>query len=206
MATMFDYIDWRGDLTFTQDSPNAVDSLIFSTLSYIRYGAALETAMHHAITLQEAAESFFGREKPEEYVRVEKDLDLLRKAALSTRFGQTKLVRYQDTLIPEQETQFAALTFYWMTAVLSWHSGVRIIPWLAGKKILTCPSSRPFLRNGLQRSMSGRLLQSIPCHYGSAVIPKAVMWRFLQQREVHQCCRNGFWKFTTMMVPGLQNI
>ena len=111
MATMFDYIDWRGDLTFTQDSPNAVDSLIFSTLSYIRYGAALETAMHHAITLQEAAESFFGREKPEEYVRVEKDLDLLRKAALSTRFGQTKLVRYQDTLIPEQETQFAALTF-----------------------------------------------------------------------------------------------
>ena len=38
MGNMFDYIRWRGDLTFTQDPVNAVDALIFSALSYISYG------------------------------------------------------------------------------------------------------------------------------------------------------------------------
>ena len=36
MADMFDYLKWRGDLTFSQDPPNEVDALIFSGLSYIR--------------------------------------------------------------------------------------------------------------------------------------------------------------------------
>ena len=43
MATMIDYLQWRGDLTFTQDPPNCVDALIFSTLSYIRYGGVVES-------------------------------------------------------------------------------------------------------------------------------------------------------------------
>ena len=111
MATMFDYLQWRGDLTFAQDPPNAVDALIFSTLSYIRYGGFVEDTPHQPVRLRDAAEAFFAQENPEEFIRVEKDLELLQKAALSSRFGQTMLVRYQDTLIPEQETQFAALTF-----------------------------------------------------------------------------------------------
>ena len=28
MANIFDYLKWRGDLTFTQDPPNAVDALV----------------------------------------------------------------------------------------------------------------------------------------------------------------------------------
>ena len=28
MATVFDYITWRGDLSFAQDPPNAVDALV----------------------------------------------------------------------------------------------------------------------------------------------------------------------------------
>ena len=111
MATMFDYIQWRGDLTFVQDPLNAVDALIFSTLSYIRYGGAVEHSPDQPMRLRDAAEAFFAQENPEEFIRVEKDLALLEKAAVSRRFGQTMLVRYQDTLIPEQETQFAAVTF-----------------------------------------------------------------------------------------------
>lgn len=111
MATMFDYIQWRGDLTFAQDPPNAVDALIFSALSYIRYGGGVEAQPLQPVMLRAAAESFFARENPEAYVRVEKDLDLLQKAALSTRFGDTKIAMYRDTLIPEQDTQFAAMTF-----------------------------------------------------------------------------------------------
>jgi len=111
MATMFDYLKWRGDLTFAQDPPNGVDALIFSTLSYIHYGGLVESHPEIPVCLRDAAEYFFTRENPEQYVRVEKDLDLLHQAAMSTRFGQTKIVLYRDTLIPEQETQFAAMTF-----------------------------------------------------------------------------------------------
>ena len=111
MATMFDYIQWRGDLTFTQDPPNAVDALIFSALSYIHYADVVADRPETPVKLRDAAEYFFGLEAPESRVRVERDLDLLQKAALSTRFGQTKLACCRDALIPEQETQFAAVTF-----------------------------------------------------------------------------------------------
>lgn len=111
MATMFDYIQWRGDLTFSQDPPNCVDALIFSTLSYIHYGGLVEEHPSQPVSLRDAAEYFFAQEEPEQRVRVEKDADLLQKAALSTRFGQTRIVLYRDMLIPEQETQFAAMTF-----------------------------------------------------------------------------------------------
>ena len=37
MSNILDYIQWRGDLSFAQDPPNAIDSLIFSYLVYIRF-------------------------------------------------------------------------------------------------------------------------------------------------------------------------
>lgn len=111
MATMFDYLKWRGDLTFSQDPPNAVDGLIFSALSYIQFGGRVLSQPREPVLLRTAAEEFFLQEEPEKHVRVEKDLDLLYQAAQTIRFGQTKLAMYRDTLIPEQETQFAAVTF-----------------------------------------------------------------------------------------------
>ncbi len=111
MSTMFDYIKWRGDLCFAQDPPNEVDALIFSSLSYIQYCGVVESHPRSPVKLREAAEIFFGQEAPENHVRVEKDLDLLQQAAKSRRFGEVQLVLYRDILIPEQDTQFAAVTF-----------------------------------------------------------------------------------------------
>ena len=111
MANVFDYLKWRGDLSFTQDPPNAVDALIFSGLTYIRYGGDVERHPETPVTLKEAAEAFFGREGHETCCRVEKDLDLLHAAAITRRFGETRICMYRDLLIPEQETQFAAMTF-----------------------------------------------------------------------------------------------
>ena len=91
MANILDYIKWRGDLTFTQDPPNAVDALIFSSLSYIRYGANVESDPHTPVMLRTAAEVFFSLPDHEERVRVQNDLDLLHLAASSVRFGFSKL-------------------------------------------------------------------------------------------------------------------
>lgn len=37
MADIFDYISWRGDLTFEQDGFNELDALVLSRLSYLLY-------------------------------------------------------------------------------------------------------------------------------------------------------------------------
>lgn len=111
MANIMDYIKWRGDLSFAQDPPNAVDALIFSSLSYISYGGQVEAEPQNPISLRSAAERFFTLEDHEQRVRVQNDLELLRLAAGSIRFGFSKIYLYRDTLIPEQETQFAAMTY-----------------------------------------------------------------------------------------------
>lgn len=107
MSGVFDYLKWRGDLTFTQDPPNAVDALIFSGLSYIRYGELGEVPK----ALKQAAEEFFCLPDFESRSRVQKDQDLLHAAAATVRFGNAQICLYRDQLVPEQETQFAAMTF-----------------------------------------------------------------------------------------------
>lgn len=111
MATIFDYLSWRGDLSFAQDPPNGVDALVFSGLSYVRYGSCVEAYPNIPVALSEAAERFFELYDCEDRVRVKNDLELLRAAAATERFGNAKLCMYRDLLIPEQETQFAAMTF-----------------------------------------------------------------------------------------------
>jgi hypothetical protein len=54
---------------------------------------------------------FFEAECPEGHCRVKTDLSLLQVAAETERFGSTLLLQYRNILIPEEETQFAAITF-----------------------------------------------------------------------------------------------
>ena len=111
MGNIFDYLTWRGDLTFTQDPPNAVDALIFSTLTYVGYGETAERPPESAASLRRCAEEFFALENPESRVRSKKDMELLRCAAATARFGHCGLCLYRSRFLPEQETQFAAMTF-----------------------------------------------------------------------------------------------
>lgn len=111
MANMFDYLQWRGDLTFTQDPVNEVDALIFSTLAYIHYGPTIEAHPQRPVLFKDACREFMSLEDHENRFRVKTDIQLLEKAAETIRFGHTMLCMYQDRLIPEQETQFAAMTF-----------------------------------------------------------------------------------------------
>ena len=111
MANIFDYLKWRGDLTFSQDPPNAVDALVFSSLSYIKFHGMVEAVPQVPVTLKEAAEEFFAQDDYEACCRVPKDLDLLHAAIQTKRYGESQICMYRDLLVPEQETQFAAMTF-----------------------------------------------------------------------------------------------
>lgn len=111
MANVFDYLKWRGDLTFTQDPPNSVDALIFSALSYIPFGGRAEQTPEVPITLKDAAEDSFAQEDLEARARAKIDIELLHAAAKTTRFGFNGVFMYRNQFIPEQDTQFAAVTF-----------------------------------------------------------------------------------------------
>lgn len=110
MTNILDYIAWRGDLTFTQDPPNQVDMLIFSSLAYVRYNSFVSEA-EEPILLREAEDHFESVEILADKGREENDRKLLRDAAASTRFGLTKLWQTQDEFVPQENTQFAAVTF-----------------------------------------------------------------------------------------------
>ena len=59
MANMMDYIQWRGDLTFSERPFNEVDGLIFAELSYVDYSNIVPNTVVEGITLKRAAEEYF---------------------------------------------------------------------------------------------------------------------------------------------------
>jgi hypothetical protein len=38
MQNLFDYLEWRGDLSFTRDGFNEADNLLFPVLAYLKFG------------------------------------------------------------------------------------------------------------------------------------------------------------------------
>ena len=60
MATILDYLDWRGDLRFAADPFNEVDSYLFSQLSYPDLsGIVPEDA--ESVPIGEAIRAYFSR-------------------------------------------------------------------------------------------------------------------------------------------------
>jgi len=112
MADMLDYLAWRGDIEFTQLPVNPVDALIFSTLSYIKFEDIVPDNPNQSISLAEAAAGLFSLADPVNRTRVKKDLDLLKAVAESARFDNIRMSFYRSVLIPEEDTQFAAVTIF----------------------------------------------------------------------------------------------
>ena len=112
MADMLDYLAWRGDIEFTQMPVNPVDALIFSTLSYIDFQDIVPDTPDQSISMEAAAAGLFSLADPVSRTRVKKDLELLKAAAESHRFDNIRLSFYRSILIPEEDTQFAAITIF----------------------------------------------------------------------------------------------
>ena len=111
MADIFDYLDWRGDLPMDRVPPNPVDTLILSELSYIGFDTLVPPGFQEPVTLAKAAEGFLALPDWEKRVRVKKDGELIAACAGTERFGGLELVFYQNEFLPEEESQFAAVTW-----------------------------------------------------------------------------------------------
>ncbi len=111
MADLFDYLHWRGDLTFRQVPVTPVDALIFSALSYLNFDGRVAQQPEIPVSLRDAAQEVLAMTDRDTTYQAKVDMNLLEKAAQSTRFGNALLMEYRNTYIPEEETQFAAITY-----------------------------------------------------------------------------------------------
>lgn len=118
MTTVFDYIRWRGDLSFEASPLCEIDALIFCELSYILFdGIVPESIEDGRITIKEAAEIFFERNAGKDIITlgelVPKEIvDLFRLAATSVRFSEVEIGNFLNIIDDETVEQFSAVSFY----------------------------------------------------------------------------------------------
>ena len=116
MASVFDYLDWRGDITFGEVSLGEVDSLILSAICYVDFEGIVPSGFgEKPITLINAARSYLRAHKGEKVyigaILPPAILTLLAKAAKTKRFGGIRLIGYINNIDKETQTQFCALSF-----------------------------------------------------------------------------------------------
>lgn len=126
MPNLMDYLEWRGDLTFTEAPLNEVDNLIFSLLSYVDLdgivpdgivpdGIVPDDPRKGRVTIRAAAAEYFFSH-PEEGDRplgliIPADiLILFRRMAHTRRFRDLELTGYINVISETRQTQFSALT------------------------------------------------------------------------------------------------
>lgn len=106
MADLFDYLDWRGDLSFGNAPLCPVDALLFSVLSYIRMEDFIPpTPQAEPVRLADAAAEYF---KATEGAPDSNHRRFLRKMAASTRYGSLRLFGARHELDREDGIQFSA--------------------------------------------------------------------------------------------------
>lgn len=115
MNTIFDYLKWRGDLTFDIDPVNEVDNLIFSCLAYLKCDDYVSNLfLNGGISLAQLYDKMSLIMEPIElasYYIPEKIVALLKQAANTKRFGSIKLIAYINIVNPQISKQFSAVTF-----------------------------------------------------------------------------------------------
>ena len=115
VTTIFDYLDWRGDLSFSQSSLNEVDNLIFSNICYLDFehlapagfskGLMYLTVMKRYKQLHKGEDNSLGLIFPQDMVL------FATKAARSARFGRVRVVGHVNEVDTNAEMQFSATTF-----------------------------------------------------------------------------------------------
>ena len=112
MATLFDYLLWRGDLSFRASPFNEVDNLILAELAFVDFAEILPSDPSASMTLRDAAEIYFSAEREtQSALLVPEAIPLLRAAAASRRFASVRVCGFERRTDTHCEAQFAAVTF-----------------------------------------------------------------------------------------------
>ena len=117
MGNIMDYLDWRGDLTYSVDPFNEVDNLIMSTLAYVDFeGIMTEPGQQLCYGIRHLNEQYWKLHTHEE-VKARKTFYrdapfLMEKMASCRRYRRLRVERYVNYVDPSHSEQMAAITIY----------------------------------------------------------------------------------------------
>jgi hypothetical protein len=117
MACLFDYLNWRGDLSFKISPFNTVDNIIFSQLTYLSLDDIVSAPGEgDGISIALAVRAYDEKIKSDKNFKLtsvfKEDPDLIRALGASRRFGNCHLFGYVNRFDAELELQFSALCIY----------------------------------------------------------------------------------------------
>ena len=111
MFDMFDYLEWRGDLTFRQAPLNMVDNLLFSCMAYVVLQDIVGGLYNgDTKTIAEAAMEFVVLPEDVKNLRDVNDEKVFLAMAETARFGNLTLQYHVAQMDLAAEKQFAAIT------------------------------------------------------------------------------------------------
>lgn len=116
MANIYDYLNWRGDITFDRCGLGEVDNLLFSMLVYVNFQGIVPSDPHDVgITLRDAAkEFFFSYNDDEKYplglIIPKEIITVFRRLADTPRYADLYLTGYVNEICEERDMQFSAIT------------------------------------------------------------------------------------------------
>lgn len=110
-SDVFDYIEWRGDLTFQQSPFNEVDALILSIFAYLDFSFIKKEIMF----FKDAVSQINAMPEEQKFdgpgIIMEDVVALANCAANSERFKDLGVLKFVDITDERLEIQFAAVTF-----------------------------------------------------------------------------------------------
>ena len=113
--TVFDYVDWRGDLTFAQDPFNEIDSLILSMICFLDFRDIVPAPGQKGyITLEQAMQHIpptYDGERRLGAILPDDILYMAHAAAAAPRYKDAKLFAFENVIDEKIEMQFCALSF-----------------------------------------------------------------------------------------------
>lgn len=113
--TMYDYLNWRGDLTFDMDPFNEVDNLILSQLAYVDFDEIVSDQREDKIGIGEVSRIYWEMHTEEEirnrHSFVKLSPFLLRPVAQSRRFREMKLSGYVNYVSNSEQAQMSAIQY-----------------------------------------------------------------------------------------------
>lgn len=114
MATITDYLDWRGDLSFDAAPMNEVDNYIIAKIGCPDYTGIIP-ADSGSVSLRDAVNAYFAREGEDVSLGLlssPQELPTLRRLAETPRFATLRLSRFVSHLDLARNEQYSALTVH----------------------------------------------------------------------------------------------
>lgn len=116
MTNLFDYLIWRGDITFNQVPFNKLDALCLAQISYVIFDGLISEDFKHYKTLNQLGKEF--KKLPDFKSRLkigflinDKTSDLMISCGNTKRFKDVKVCGYKNIFSENDVEQFAAITF-----------------------------------------------------------------------------------------------